>query len=69
MADIHQLPPPRRLPLACSGVGRDVEHDRALAFYFNRPVTDAEMRFLHEVIRRASLCMPDNVNNREPTDE
>jgi hypothetical protein len=40
-------------PLKCPGVGRDKDHDRALAFYFSRPVTDDEMRYLHEVMQRA----------------
>lgn len=39
--------------LECPGVGRDAENDKALCFYFNRPVTDDEMRFLHEVMERA----------------
>lgn len=42
-----------RIPLKCPGVGRDAENDRALAFYFSRPVTDNEMRFLHDVMQRA----------------
>lgn len=39
--------------LKCPGVGRDAEHDKALCFYFNRPVSDDEMRALHEVMQRA----------------
>lgn len=41
--------------LKCNGVGRDAEHDRALCFYFNRPVTDEEMRWLHEVMQRSAF--------------
>ena len=40
-------------PLKCPGVGRDKDNAAALAFYFSRPVTDDEMRFLHEVMQRA----------------
>jgi hypothetical protein len=39
--------------LKCPGVGRDKDNSKALQFYFNRPVTDDEMRFLHEVMQRA----------------
>ncbi len=45
-------------PLECPIVGRDKDYDRALAFYFNRPVTDDEMRFLHKVMQRAVSSMP-----------
>jgi hypothetical protein len=44
--------------LKCPGVGRDKDHDKALQFYFSRPVTDEEMRFLHEVMQRAAETMP-----------
>ena len=47
----------RRLqPLTCPGVGRDKDNISALQFYFSRPVTDDEMRFLHEVMQRAVAC-------------
>ena len=39
--------------LKCPGVGRDKDCITALQFYFSRPVTDDEMRFLHEVMQRA----------------
>jgi hypothetical protein len=45
-------------PLKCPGAGRDKDCISALQFYFNRPVTDDEMRFLHDVIQRAVACMP-----------
>lgn len=45
-------------PLKCPGVGRDKDCASSLAFYFSRPVTDAEMRFLHEVMQRSVACMP-----------
>jgi hypothetical protein len=47
-----------RQPLKCPGVGRDKDCISAMQFYFNRPVTDDEMRFLHEVVQRAVACMP-----------
>lgn len=46
------------VPLKCPGVGRDKDCISALQFYFTRPVTDDEMRFLHEVVQRAAACMP-----------
>lgn len=44
--------------LKCPGLGRDAENSKALVFYFNRPVTDGEMRFLHEVMQRTVALMP-----------
>lgn len=44
--------------LECNGVGRDAEHLRSLCFYFNRVPTDDEMRYLHDVMRRATACNP-----------
>lgn len=38
--------------LKCPGVGRDVENEKALCFYFNRQVSDDEMQYLHEVMQR-----------------
>lgn len=51
-----------RQPLKCLGVGRDKDCISALQFYFSRPVTDDEMRFLHEVVQRAVACMPTSFN-------
>lgn len=48
-----------RMRLKCNGTGRDKDHDRALQFYFNRRVTDDELRFLNEVIKRAVACIPE----------
>lgn len=48
--------------LRCSGVGRDKDCLSALQFYFNRRVTDDEMRFLHECMKRAAACMPEDIN-------
>lgn len=47
-----------RSPLKCPGVGRDKDCISALEFYFSRPVTDNEMRFLHDVMQRAAACLP-----------
>lgn len=45
--------------LKCNGVGRDKDCISALQFYFNRPVTDDEMRFLHDVLSRAvAISLP-----------
>lgn len=44
--------------LKCPGAGRDKDCDKALVFYFNRPVTDDEMRFLHACVQRAAECAP-----------
>ena len=46
------------IQLKCPGVGRDKDCVSALQFYFNRRVTDDEMRFLKDVIDRAIACMP-----------
>lgn len=47
-----------RRRLKCPGVGRDKNCIAALEFYFSRPVTDDEMRFLHEVMQRAVASIP-----------
>jgi hypothetical protein len=54
---------PANRKLKCPGVGRDKDCVSALQFYFNRPVTDDEMRFLHEVMQRTVACMPDQVSH------
>lgn len=46
-----------QMKLSCPGVGRDKDNPKALQFYFNRRITDDEMRFLHEVMQRAVACM------------
>jgi hypothetical protein len=45
-------------PLKCPGVCRDKDCISALQFFFSRPVTDDEMRFLHDVMQRTVACMP-----------
>jgi hypothetical protein len=46
------------IKLNCHGVGRNKDHLASLLFYFNRRPTDDEMRFLHEVMERASASLP-----------
>lgn len=48
--------------LRCPGVGRDKDNICALQFYFNRRVSDDEMRFLHDVMKRAAACIPETRN-------
>lgn len=43
--------PDQGVRLRCSGVGRDKDHDQSLIFYFNRQVSDDEMRALHDLLR------------------
>lgn len=50
-------------PLKCNGVGRDKDCISALQFYFSRPVSDEEMRFLKDVISRAAVCLPEDIHN------
>lgn len=49
-ADIIRLNSELRL----NGVGRDADHDKALVLYFNRRLTDDEMRFIHDCAARAA---------------
>lgn len=46
------------IQLKCNGVGRDKDCVSALQFYFNRRVTDDEMRFLHELLARGAFLCP-----------
>ena len=55
MADVLTMKPKPREQLRCPGAGRDEENPNALVFYFSRPVSDDEMRFLHDVMQRAAL--------------
>ena len=43
--------------LICNGVGRDKDYLSALQFYFNRRVTDDEMRYLCDVMKRAAILV------------
>lgn len=51
--------------LSCNGVGRDNDCISALRFFFNRPVSDDEMRFLHDVMRR-SVALAEFATRKEP---
>ena len=42
--------------LRCYGVARIADNDQTLIFVFDRQPTDAEMRFLHDVMQRAAVC-------------
>lgn len=53
------------IPLKCNGTGRDKDCVSALAFYFNRRVTDDEMRFLDEVVKLAAVYMPNDLALKE----
>lgn len=50
--------------LKCPGAGRDAENPKAVVFYFDRPVSDDELRYLHEVMRRAAACNPTKAAER-----
>lgn len=52
-------------PLRVFGIARDAENDRALICLFSRRATDAELRYLHEVVQRAVACMPDVIEGRD----
>lgn len=54
--NVVDLPPRGDDPLRCGGVARVADNDPALIFVFDRRPTDAEMRFLHDVMRRAAVC-------------
>ena len=59
MDNVINLPGKTPEPLQCSGIGRDAEAPRVLCLYFTRPPTDHEMHFLHEVMIRAAVNIPD----------
>jgi hypothetical protein len=40
-----------RAPLKLAGVGREPGHDRAVTVYFDRSLTDNELRAFHEFVR------------------
>ena len=43
--------------LTCFGVCRDAENPKAAVVVFNRRLTDAELRFFHEVCERSAPLM------------
>lgn len=54
------------IKLSCTGAGRDADCISAVQFYFNRRVTDREMRFLLEVMQRgAALCPEEDKGSEE----
>lgn len=55
MGDVITL---KKEPLRCPGVCRVEDNDQALMFFFSRPVSDDELRYLHEVMQRATMCNP-----------
>lgn len=44
--------------LNCPGVNRMPDNDKAILVHFSRPLTDAELRFFHEVCQRSTPLMP-----------
>jgi hypothetical protein len=53
-------PPPPPEPdkrLACYGVARDAGAPKAVTVIFSRALTDAELRFFHDVCRRSAPLM------------
>lgn len=54
--NVVDLPPRGDDLLRCYGVARVADNDQALIFVFDRQPTDAEMRFLHNVMQRAAVC-------------
>lgn len=52
--------------LKCNGVGRDKDCVSSLQFFFNRVVSDEEMRFLHDVMERAAISTQHLVDNVIP---
>lgn len=61
MSDVVKM---KAEPLRCPGLGRVADNPKALIAIFNRPVSDDEMRYLHDVLRRAAACNP--VTDAEP---
>jgi len=54
------------MKLKCNGAGRDKDNNQFLWFAFNRTPTDDELRYLHEVVKRASECSPVETPKRYP---
>jgi hypothetical protein len=51
--------------LKCNGVARDEGDERSLSFYFSRRVTDDELRYLHDVMKRAAATVRNSVMDPE----
>lgn len=56
MGEVVALKKDKPEPLRLSGVGRD-EHPCFIQVSFNRPLTDNELRFFHEVCQRTVPLM------------
>lgn len=54
-------------PLKKLGCSRDKDNANSLAFYFNRPPTDAEMRFIDDVMARTACLVQSAVSTTEGT--
>lgn len=65
IVDIAEFLPPTRGELRCTGIGRDADHAASLVLYFDRKPTDYEMRFLHDVMKRACALMPKHSAGQE----
>ena len=55
--------------LKCNGVARDDGDERSLSFYFSRRVTDDELRYLYDVMKRATATVRNNVIDPERSPE
>lgn len=61
MADIHTLKPARQ-KLRVYGTGRVAGNKHALLVMLNGHPTDDQLRYLDEVIKRAVVCMPEDLS-------
>ena len=57
MGNIHRMTTPNKENLRIWGVGRDKENPKAVVVCFSRPLTDAELRFFHDVCGRSAPLM------------
>lgn len=48
---------PLDIAVKCRGVSRMDDNDKAVLVHFSRPLTDAELRFFHEVCERSAPLM------------
>ena len=62
---ITHLAPRLQRRLKCNGVARDDGNERSLSFYFSRRVTDDELRYLHDVMKRAAATVRNSVIDPE----
>lgn len=57
IVDLRDLRAEQDPLLRCLGVGRSKTNGKVVAFAFDRAPTDDELRFLHDVMRRAAVMM------------